>query len=682
MKAVCPVCTSAYPVPDDKVTAKGLPVRCLKCGAVFRTYPGRNEAVVEKPPTNPEFLTPKPAAPEPSKPVPAKPMEAGKSKTKETPAESRPAPAQPPVPDQTAAAAAARESRAKKKVVRSTRLDEPASGVKQEDDRPESPAWAQPPDYPEIKPKAARVGKNFTAAEPPAKKKAQPPREEPQARPSFTDLEDEELPEAQAIPLDEEEPIKVRKPAREKPTRVAVAQYDPEKSAGKRRAFREMEEEDLDGLDKSLKKLLAKPKKTKADRDGADHEHDEEVFKKATKFGGDMRRYLKPALIISGCVLVVMIIIAIYSLVHESEKALNNAKKQGEASQIAQEEAKRQMDYLDKYQKGLRAIESGGALDYTNALNELDQALAARPDYVPAQAAKAEISALLAIEYEQTDKMDAACPLAEQAIGKMPKAPNVLRAQATCRLAQGQIEEADKIAHEALVAVEGDQAEDALTNYLLARVFLAKKDKEKAIYTLNTAISQNRLFFRALHLLADLYASDKKWQDAFDAESKALNLFPENNAAKQRLELYNLRLSGELKQAEQVPGMKAELGADIDKQTQGKELVKQIDAAIRRGSTNEALGLINDLLKLGTQNGAAHSRKCEIMLKRGNYQAAVEACTIARNYSPDAYYYLGAAYEALGNEAMKKTNYQAYLNARPKGSHAAEVRSILGQPPE
>jgi len=52
MKASCPVCTSRYPIPNEKIQGKtkGLPVRCRHCGAVFRVYDDGRPPSLQNPP--------------------------------------------------------------------------------------------------------------------------------------------------------------------------------------------------------------------------------------------------------------------------------------------------------------------------------------------------------------------------------------------------------------------------------------------------------------------------------------------------------------------------------------------------------------------------------------------------------------------------------------------------------
>lgn len=38
MKAQCPKCETKYNIPDDKITEKGLPTKCSKCGTIFRVF--------------------------------------------------------------------------------------------------------------------------------------------------------------------------------------------------------------------------------------------------------------------------------------------------------------------------------------------------------------------------------------------------------------------------------------------------------------------------------------------------------------------------------------------------------------------------------------------------------------------------------------------------------------------
>ncbi|MHA1568751.1 MAG: tetratricopeptide repeat protein, partial [Alphaproteobacteria bacterium] len=324
-------------------------------------------------------------------------------------------------------------------------------------------------------------------------------------------------------------------------------------------------------------------------------------------------------------------------------------------------------------------VVAGTVEAYQRALEWFDESLAARADYLPATAHKAEILALLSIEHNLYEGVADACRLADLAVNEAPNDAAALRAQAACLLAIGKTRKADKVIHQALTAVEGDAYEDADSNYLLALIYLKRRQLDEAIYTLDSAVALYPLHFRAYYLLADAYASKREWGKATKAINEALSLIPEHVGARERAEDYQAQLSGAAREAALVPGMREELGSEMNKKEKGDALVKKIRSAIARRSINEGLGLINDLLKLGTHTSTAYMLKCQLLVGHGAYEAAINACSIARNHSTTAYYYLGAAYEAVGNQEQKKRNYQAYLNAQPNGAFANEVRSILGQ---
>ncbi len=391
------------------------------------------------------------------------------------------------------------------------------------------------------------------------------------------------------------------------------------------------------------------------------------------------RRPSMKALLALGLLAIVATIVVVAVMVRDQWHDMQrNAAKRQEAAQVQQEQAKQKLDYHAKEQEAARALEAGTPAAYQQAIDLLNQALAAKADSNEAIAMKAMLLELLAIEYNKTDGVDEGCKLSAAAGEAEPKAPYALRAMGACELAKDQPDDAEKTLHEAIVAKEDDPLDDAESNYILALLYVKKNDRGKAEFTLNSVVAQNPLHFRGFHLLADVYASQKKWQPALDAEEKAFKLSPDSADAKRRIEFYQSQLRGDMKQTAAVPGLPAEVGSDIDKKAQAKELLLRIDQAMRKGATNEALGMINELLKLGVMNSEAMMRKCSLMIRGSQYQAAVEACNAARTYNPEANYYLGAAYEALGNKAGATDAYQSYLSARPTGRYADEVRSILG----
>ncbi len=594
MKAFCPVCSAGYPIPDDKVKDNGLPVKCKRCGAVFRVFPGDRETIVQSEPTVPEAQW-REAEPQPK---PAK-------KKKKT--------------------SAARESEEAKKVVKSTALDEkpvpPEPPLPMKEEIP-APAEVAPEPEPEVAPEPE-----------PEPEPAPEPEREPEPEPEMVVAEAEELAEDELTAYAEVEAVEVE--------RAPQTDFDMPPRLAKKKADQEFEDDDFMKVDRL----------------------------------GNLRPFLIGAAIVAVAAVIVVVIL---SIVRESGEVLNNVKKRDEAAQVSYEDAKKKLDYATKFQNGQRAMDAGSVEGYVAAVEWFDKSLAAMAEYLPALAGKATALALAAVEYEKADGVDEACKLADEALAKNEKAAEALRAKAACLLAQGKLDEADQSIQRALTAVEGDNAEDANSNFVLALIYVAKKDLDKSMYTLNSVIALNPLHFRAYHQLADVYATRRAWQLALDAEKKALSINSHNEEAKRRIEFYNEQLSGKLKETALVPGMSAEMGSELDKKNTAESLQEKIRSAMRRGSTNEALGLINELLKLGTHTGVAYMQKCQLLVNSNQRDAALDACSVARNYNPDAYYFLGALYEIQGNTQMKETNYRAYLNARPNGAHAAEVRSILG----
>ena len=584
MKAFCPVCSAGYPIPDDKVKDNGLPVKCKRCGAVFRVFPDNRETIVQSEPTVPE-------------------------------AQWREAEPQPKPAKKKKKSSAARESEEAKKVVKSTALDEkPVAPEPSLPMKEEIPAPAEV--VPEPEPEPVRE-----------------PEPEPEPEPEMVVAEAEELAEDEQTAYAEVEAVEVERPPQ--------TDFDMPPRLAKKKADQEFEDDDFMKVDRPI----------------------------------GIRTFLIGAVIVA---VVAVIVVVILSIVRESGEVLNNVKKRDEAAQVSYEDAKKKLDYATKFQNGQRAMDAGSVEGYAAAVEWFDKSLVARAEYLPALAGKASALALAAVEYEKADGVDEACKLADEALAKNEKAAEALRAKAACLLAQGKLDEADQSIQRALTAVEGDNAEDANSNYVLALIYVAKKDLDKALYTLKSVIALNPLHFRAYHQLADLYATRRAWQLALDAENKALSINSHNEEAKRRIEFYNEQLSGKLKETTLVPGMSAEMGSELDKKKTAESLQERIRSAMRRGSTNEALGLINELLKLGTHTGTAYMQKCQLLVNSNQRDAALDACSVARNYNPDAYYFLGALYEIQGNTAMKEQNYRAYLLARPNGNHAAEVRSILG----
>jgi predicted Zn finger-like uncharacterized protein len=740
MKGICPVCASEYPIPDEKVQAKvlGLPVRCRQCATVFRVYPDGRPATVDRPapkptaatpppapvpPPAPAAPTPKPAAPppKPSAPEPIKVdaanleptgrettarrpivrstfinqaaptvVELGSAQApKATPAAPVPAPTPPrptstpkpfefkpqtglpegPVCGPPATAPVERPGGKKKKKKNRHRqrgaagavdIPAPAAGA-----RVETPARAEEPAEPDF---------DWAASK---KRPREDFGDDAAAEPDMTGLDEPAfvMPEPKMPDFEkyaDDSPFK-RKPlfgrtkefadevsGEGEPTETESPEAAP--AADETAATTDAEDDfPYKGVVRAAWKQAAKEKPPT-------------IGERPSGMGTTMKIFL----VFAALAIIAAAVVVTHMVRDQIIDYQNNLAKRNEASQIQQEEDRKKLDYRLKFQTALDELKPGSPAAYQKAIETLDQSLAAKPDFYQATAEKALLLALLDIEYGKTEGVDNACTLAQQAVEREPKVPYALRAMAACDLAKDKLGEAEKTVHDAIVVKEGDELEDAESNYLLAHVYLKKNARDKAEFALQSSIAENPLNFRAHHLLADVYASQKKWQLALESEEKALKLIEDNADAKRRIELYQSNLRGDLAQTGAVTGLPAEVGADMDKKAKAKELALRIEQAMRKGSSNEALGMVNELLKLGVMNGEAMLAKCRIMLNSNQYAAAVESCGAARSVNPDAHYFLGAAYEAMGNKSSANDSYQAYLNSRPNGSHAAEVRSILG----
>jgi predicted Zn finger-like uncharacterized protein len=684
MKANCPACGAQYPIPDDKVQGKprGLPVRCKQCGTVFRVFAdGRPTAVdapaAPPPPPAPPVERPRPieAAPPPPPPPPPPPVE--------PPLE--PATVAPPAIDELEPTA--REANKRRRVMRSTVIETrelptppPPPEEPVADDSPLSLKSLLAESREDESPSLKSLLKGH--APPRRKRRKKRRRLEPDDL-SFTD--EGALPEVQAIesiPGVKGDDIYPEAPEPESPPPAAEPGWLEEFTHPPPDETPETVDDDFPFKTRTARK--SKKRKIKPPREEAaftaksllkDAAADE--LPPLDPIGG-MNRPLKTALIVGLALVVVAMIVVVFAVRRQFQEIQGNVAKRNEASQIQQEQNRQRLDYFYKYQSAMQAAEPGGASDYRTALQTVDQALAVKPDFYRGVAMKSYLLSLLAIEHAQADGVAEACKLAETVMQQTPKEAFAHQALAACLLASDKAADAESEAHAALIAKEDDEADDAEVNLLLAMIYVKKQERAKALDTLKTVVALNPLHFRGWHWLADLYASQKEWPLALEAEEKALKLQPDHRDAKRRIELYQSQLRGDLAATGPVPGLPAEVGSDVDKKTKAKELTARIDQAMRRGSYNEALGLINELMKLGVGVGDAHLRRCQIMLNMNRYDAAIEACNTARNHSAEAYYYLGAAYEASGNDAMAKQNYQAYLSARPTGRRADEVRSILG----
>ncbi len=477
----------------------------------------------------------------------------------------------------------------------------------------------------------------------------------------------EEMPVAEAPT--EAEPVRSVKLESE-PVRTVKLESEPARS--RRIETTEVEDE------RDLKELMSFEKRFGAKKKAPLPEGEDSAAFPGLPRSSDSRFLWKYIVVGAAAVVLIASIFAILTLAREGKRAYDNLQKRNEASQMVQDKNRQDLDYQNQFNTGLHDLDAGTVAAYEAAIASFDRSLKAKADYRPPLAWKAELLALLAIEHEKVDRLAEGCQLADKALAAGPKAADALRAKAACLLGSDKAEDAVKLVQQAIIASENDAVEDAESNYVLALIHLKQKDLDKAVDALKAVVAANPLHFRGHYLLADALASKKLWPDAVAEATKAVQLQQGHLAAKQRLADYQAQATGANAQAGAVPGLREELGAEMDKKAKSTKLLAEARAAMNRGATNQALGLLNEVMALGVHAGQAYMLKCQLYVNSGNYAAAIEACSAARNYSADAYYFLGAAYEAMGNDALKRENYQAYLYARPDGRYANDVRSILG----
>ena len=648
MKATCPICAATYPVPDDKLRgkARGLPVRCKNCGAVFRAFETKGNETVQSPPTIAPW-----------------------SQGHIGPATPPPQIAKPALHD---LEPAARETTTPHKVVRSTFIDQPIPDL----ENPVLPPTKPTPTItrqdegtlPEV------VAKPETPTKP-AVAKPSPldvPRPEPaepltfEPEPSTPEPAPEQLVMSglidkpadalqKPLPSIPEAPSPKPEPAEPKPEPPAPAEpltFEPEPSTPE-----PAPDYYLDDIDEPRTSYADEefdddaPSSNYGDSDDDDIDIHDDDFLKVTRFGEIPKstQYL-----VIGVVAAVVLALAYFMLFvnREVDDVNTGVASRNRQAAITHEKGREKLDFQGKYLKGRHLGELGTETAYRKAIELFGDSLAVKANFTPAVAAKALTMALLAVEYAQADALQPACKLAAQAMKQNPEAAYSLRAQAACELAAGKATTADVALQKALTAAEGDDHEDAESNYVRALLYLGAGDVAKAEFTLDGAISQNPNHFRILHRRAALHAQKERWAKAVGLEEKALDLLsPTHNLhqdaideAKQRLAKWQNQEQVAVAALTMPEQPEPEATPEPDKKAQGRD----------------------------------HLKRCRAMLNSNNYQAAIGACSTATNYSPDAYYYLGAAYEASGNAAAKKQYYQAYLNARPDGRFASEVRSILG----
>ncbi|MDP8225999.1 MAG: zinc-ribbon domain-containing protein [Candidatus Lernaella stagnicola] len=646
MKATCPICTATYPIPDEVLRGKeaGLPVRCKKCGAIFRAYEDERPPTIQSPPT-------------------AAPWSEGLV----GPTDIEPDIEKPSIHN---LEPSARETSGARRVVRSTYIDRPIPDLDRPPRKPEPPevsesSWDDHGELPDLVDEPAPSAEPKAPPEPvkppPLDVPPPPPKPSPLSSKSeqlvMTDLIPPERTAAEEPPPEPEpEPPRVETPTPE-PTPPAPPEPEPsaeevtfEERSPEREPDFYIDDEDFAEPERPFGADLFPDED---DDDDIDIHSDE--FLQIRRFGTISKN---TQLLLLAAVALVVVLLGYYFLTvtRQVDDAHVNLAARDKDSAASHEESRAKLDYRGNYLRGRRCAEIGTEPAYKEALALFDAALRVRPDFVPALAAKAMTLGMLAAQYGQTAKADPACAAAKQAMERNDTFAFTQRAQAACEMASHRLPEAQNALQGALAAAEGDDHEDAETNYVLAMVYLAQNNAGQAAATLDTAISQNPHHFRILHLRADLHAQKEQWSEAIALEKQALALLdPEHPAHLSALRQTKERL------------------AQWEKGSKAVALTEPTPKPVEPAPVPTPVPAVKD--KPPVANSMA---QCRSALKRSDFQAAIAACSEARSVNSDAYYFLAAAYEATSNQALSKQNYQSYLQHRPNGRYAGEVRSILG----
>jgi hypothetical protein len=109
-------------------------------------------------------------------------------------------------------------------------------------------------------------------------------------------------------------------------------------------------------------------------------------------------------------------------------------------------------------------------------------------------------------------------------------------------------------------------------------------------------------------------------------------------------------------------------------------LLKEGKTFYDRGQAKKALGVLEKAVALKPESDEAQVALAFCHMDRGAMGKALSAANLALATNPnngDAYLVVGTAHQSSGKNGEARTAYKKYLELKPKGPHASDVRAIL-----
>ena len=211
---------------------------------------------------------------------------------------------------------------------------------------------------------------------------------------------------------------------------------------------------------------------------------------------------------------------------------------------------------------------------------------------------------------------------------------------------------------------------------LAALSYKEKRAKVHMTESLKSALARDANNVRAHMELAEYYAAKKKWEDALKEAQTAVKISPNHEGALNAVDVYAAKLKAGPE--EKVLGEKSELSTQQQKKNQYQKYIRRAKSMRKGGDFNGAIGQLMKADKLLPGTSTVAQELGWVYLSTGSTQASIDSFNrAAKAGSAWAYYGLGAAYQAKGDKANAKTNYETFLKLKPNASAAQEVQSIL-----
>ena len=265
---------------------------------------------------------------------------------------------------------------------------------------------------------------------------------------------------------------------------------------------------------------------------------------------------------------------------------------------------------------------------------EFDQALKLTPDYFPA------LERVVGLDLMEK-KYDSALQRLQQPIRQNPKAVPLQLLLAQVQIARGETNQAESTLKNAIALSSDEQPNLQLAYFMLARLYVAANENQKALEVLSTALAKDRKDVNALMLMGQIYTVEKNYPDARDAYEKLLALATNNVVALNNLACVYAQNLGQLDKGYQLARRARELDPTdpYTADTLGWILCEQ-------GLYSSALSLFRE------SAGKLHS-------------------------DPAVQFHLGKTYYMMGDEADARATFQRALQLSQDFSDRDECKQCL-----